>query len=309
MKTINNNRIVEFDIARGVAVFLMIIQHSWLLIFVHFVHNQYLDLFFFTLGTVLVAPLFLFLLGVNSIKSRRNLFIRGLWLVLLGYLLSALRFYIPITLGSYFGIISNPENIIYHFEPIYYLLQIDIFQVAGLSLIGIAILKKWHINKDYYLVLAFIISFISPLLWQLNVSNIFLDPFIGKHLYVVFPFFPWFIYSLVGFYFGSLFLESKDKVSFYKKTVSKIFLIFISGLSLFIMEFIFSGFSYARHGFGASLLFISLIIYWLAFIKDNHHRLSIKNINILTFISKNVSVIYFISWLFIAWLGVYLSID
>lgn len=309
MKVINSKRIVEFDIARGIAVFLMIIQHAWLLIFVHFINNQYLDLFFFTLGTVLVAPLFLFLLGINSIKSRRNLLVRGIWLILLGYLLSALRFYIPIALGSYWGVIPNPENIIYHFKPIYYLLQVDIFQVAGLSLICISMCKKWHLKKDYYLVLALVASLLSPLLWQINVSNIFLTPFIGTGLYVVFPFFPWFVYSLVGFYFGSLLLEADNKTNFYKETLDKIGLIFIFGLMLALIEFIFSGFSYSHHGFGSSLLFISVIIYWLAFIKSNYHRLSLKIINILTFISKNVSIIYFVSWLLIAWLSIYLSID
>ena len=309
-------RYPEFDIARGVAIILMILQHSWLLIFSNFANNPYLNYFFFNLGTVLAAPVFLFLMGANIINSRRNnprdLVIRGFQLIFLGYILSALRFFLPIILGQYFGVIANPENIIYKVQPIYYLLEVDILQVAGLSLLGIALLKWRKVKYESYLLLALVVSLISPLLWQLNFSDsIFkylFDSFFGTNRFVVFPFFPWFFYPLVGVYFGDLLLKTKNKVDFYKSCFIKLIPVIIFGFIFFLISFNFSGLSYSQHGIGSSLLFVSIVIYWLAIIYLNYQKLSIKILNALTFLSKNVTLIYFIQWLLIAWTAILISI-
>ena len=136
-------------------------------------------------------------MGVNIIKSRHvaphQLITRGLKLIFLGYALSALRFFIPIILGQHFGLIANPDNIIYKFNPIYYLLQVDILQVAGLSLITIALLKWQRVKYDYYLVLAFIVALLAPFLVQINISGFFqyfLDPFWGGRSLCSFSVFP-----------------------------------------------------------------------------------------------------------------------
>lgn len=306
----------EFDIARGVAIFLMILQHSWLLIFSNFVNNSNLDYIFYISGTFLVAPVFLFLMGASIENSRHNqpydLATRGLQLIILGYILSALRFFLPIVLGQYFGIINNPENIIYKIQPIYYLLQVDILQVAGLSLLAIALLKWRKVKYEFYLVVALFVSLISPLLYQLNFSNsgfkYLFDIFFGTADYVTFPFFPWFFYPLVGVYFGNLLFKTKNKIDFYKGIFIKLIPIIIIGFIFFIINFDFSTPSYSRHSIGSSLLETSIILYWLAIIYLNYKKLSIKIINILTCWSKNVTLIYFVQWLLIAWLAIFISV-
>lgn len=312
MKTLKDKRIVEFDIARGVAIILMIIQHVWLLLFSPLVNNSYLDFSFFILGTVLAAPAFLFLMGanvVNSHKSKPNqLFTRGLELVVAGYCLSALRFFLPIVLVQHFGLIANPETIIYKFPPLYYFLEVDIFQVAGLSLMAIALLKWRQVKYDYYLVVALIVALIAPLLWQITGSNYLFDPFWGKANYVVFPFFPWFFFPLIGVYFGNLLLKAKNKTDFYKSCFSKLIPVIGAGLLFLLVDVSFSDFSYSHHNVGASLIFVSITIYWLAIIYLNYQKLSVKVINILTILSKNVTLIYIVQWLVIAWGAIYLNI-
>ncbi len=310
-------RYIEFDIARGVAVILMILQHFFYILFSNFISNYYLKYFIFSLGTVLVAPVFLFLMGANIANSRNfepyKIFIRGLKLILLGYCLSALRFFLPIILCQYLGINLDLEHIIYGLKPIEYLLEVDILQVAGLSLLVIAFLKWKKVKYDYYLILAFFVILISPLLDQITFSTASLtylfDPLLGRAPYVLFPFFPWFFYSLVGVYFGNLLLKVKDKKYFYKNIFVKLLPLIILGIFFSAMSNDFSPASFYHHNFGASLLFISLVIYWLAFIYLNYQNLSIKIIRPLVFLSKNVTVIYIIQWLIIAWTAILINIS
>lgn len=312
----SSKRDVSFDIARGIAIFLMILQHGWLIIVSGYVNNNWLDLIFFLLGTVLVAPIFLFLMGVNTVKSRYNkpkdLFKRGILLIFLGYSLSALRFFLPIILAEHFGLIAAPEDIIYEFSPLYYLLEVDILQVAGLSLIMIALLKWRKIKYNYYLIIAVLISLISPILWQLKFTssslNLLVAPFWGTDYYVVFPFFSWSLYSLVGVYFGNLLLKSKNKKEFYKDCLTKITPLGVISLIFLILDSLVFDSSYNCHSLGYNLLLVSIIITWLAVINLNYHKISVKLINILTVWSKNVTIIYFVQWILIAWTAILINI-
>lgn len=310
-------RNVGFDVARGIAVFLMIFQHFYLLILGGRVNNEWLSFSFFLLGTFLVAPVFLFLMGVNVITSRHNkpkqLFKKGLFLIILGYLLSFLRFFLPLVIADNFGLIANFEDIIYKFEPIYYLLEVDIFQVAGLSLWVIAFLRWRKTSIKYYLFFALLLSLLSPLFWMITFRSqtitLLTDPLWGKSSYVVFPFFSWAVYSLVGVYFGKKILENKNKIEFYQKCFNKSVIFLIPGLLLFLIDFLFFDYSYARHGFGYNFLFIVIIIIWLSWLNLRSYKIPSKVTNTLTFFSKNVSYIYFIQWVIIGWLAVFINLN
>lgn len=307
-------RYVEFDIARAVAIVLMILQHSWLLIFSGLANSLFLDSSAFILGTILVAPVFLFLMEANVINSHRQepryLLIRGLKLVVIGYGLSALRFFLPITLGQYLGIFNNLEKVIYGWRPIEYLLEVDILQAAGLSLIVIALLRWRQIKYDYYLLIAFVAAFIPPFLWQLNISGppqYLTAPFWGTEASALFPLFPWIFYPLVGVYFGHLLSKSANKDVFYKDCFTKLWPVFILGIIFILLSPSSFILSYYHHSLGVSLIFVTIVIYWLAVIRLNYQKLSAKVINILTIWSKNLTLIYIIQWLLIAWIALALS--
>ncbi|MCX6795251.1 MAG: heparan-alpha-glucosaminide N-acetyltransferase domain-containing protein [Candidatus Falkowbacteria bacterium] len=310
------SRNIEFDIARGVAIFLMIFQHVWLIIFSGLVKNKIFENIAFFSGTVLVAPVFLFLMGASLTYSRRNsacdLCRRGFQLIILGYALSALRFFLPLLLCRYLGLITNPEDVIYKFPLINYLLEVDILQVAGLSLLGIAFLKWRQIKMSNYLIIAFVVALVSPVLSQINLSSsvffYLLSPFFGADRYVVFPFFPWFVYSLVGFYFGSLLKSTENVREFYSSLGVKMVPLILLGSFFLFIGYDFQELSYTHHGIGPSLLFIVAVIYWLGIIHFNYHRLSPKIISTLTLWSKYVTPIYVVQWLLIAWTAILINI-
>jgi uncharacterized membrane protein len=305
-------RNIEFDVARGIAIFLMIIQHTWQLIFSGFFHSSTLDSAVLFVAIIFGAPVFLFLMGANIVSSHnsdpRSLFFRGLKLIIFGYALSFFRFYLPLILLQYFGIIENPERIIYHLRPLDYLLEIDIFQVAGLSLVGISLLRWQKIRPVYYLVIALIVALISPMLFQLNFVNPVLvylvEPFFGVAEYVLFPFFPWFVYSLIGFYFGTILIKVNDKKRFYQNALLKMIPIFYLGFILLLVDPNLSSLSFWRHNLGSVLMMGSFVVFWLGIINFNYYRLSDKFLSILTFCSKNVTVIYVIQWIALAWFAI-----
>src|SRR5262245_23553064 len=96
-------RIRAFDLARGLAVVDMILVHvlwhwgrpaTW---------SSPIGQAIALVGGPIGPPMFMFLMGASlpfsSRGSTRNLVVRGLWLVWLGYLLNVLRGVIPASLG------------------------------------------------------------------------------------------------------------------------------------------------------------------------------------------------------------------
>jgi len=303
---------LEIDLARGIAIFVMIIQHGWVMFANAPVANSLVGAVMVLLGTVPAAPVFLFLMGMNVINSQRStprrLFFRGLKLVGLGYVLSAVRFFLPIVIGQQLGLV-NPAEVAYQWPPIQYLFQVDILQVAGLSLMGIAFLKHQQVKYSNYVLFALIVALISPLMWQINFSSETLkylfDPFFGTGIYVAFPFFSWFVYPLVGVYFGSLLKQAKNKAEFYRQAIKKLPGLIIAGifLSFFSVNSEFS--VYYHHGIGASFLFIAFVVAWLSIIHFNHHLLLPRVRDKLVFWSRNVTLIYCLQWIVIGWLAVF----
>ena len=316
IKIVSKNREKALDIARGVAIILMILQHFWLMVVSGYVNNEWLNFFFFLSGTVLAAPVFLFLMGVNVNNSQHNtpgyFFKRGVLLIFAGYLLSSLRFFLPIILAQHFNLITNPEDVIYKIKPIYYLLQVDILQLAGLSLILISFLKKIKVDFKYYSIIALIIALISPFLWGLSFNSLWLnliaDLFWGTSIYVVFPFFSWSFYPLIGVYFGSLLKESKNKLEFYKKSLNIFGIFSLFSLFLFFADLIFLNSTYYHQGIFFNLFFTFIVIIWLSFIALNYQKLPNKLVGFLTILSRNVTSIYFIQWILIGWLAVAINI-
>jgi len=305
-------RYIELDILRGIAIFLMILQHSWLIFSNQNVSGSLFSVLAVLTGTMPAAPIFLFLLGMNIVNSRKSgpkkLAVRGLKLIVLGYALSALRFFLPIILGHSLGVV-NPALVAYGWTPLEYLLEVDIFQVAGLSLVAIAFFKRQKVKYQYYPFFAVLIALISPLLWPISFSNPILAylsaPFFGTERYVLFPFFSWFFYPLAGFYFGNLLSRAGERAEFYKKAFANLVPIVILALIYVISIPSFPFTDYFHHGLGTCVLFSALIIYLLGIIYLHQRRWPDRIKNKLIFWSRNVTAIYVIQWLLIGWLAVF----
>jgi len=234
MKSDDNkkSRIKYLDIAKGLAILFMFTQHCMI------IHEKtagegsnILGNIFILLGTAPAAPVFMLILGVFLMSSKANLqknISRGLKLILLGYLLNLIRFTIPLLIEGHIGLQYVARE-----TPLSMFLAIDILQLAGLSIIIGALSKRLINNKVIAPLTIFSILIISPFLWIKfgDIPSLSILWGNGKNIY--FPFFPWFIYPLLGMYMSKYLLD-KDKI---KKHLKNLTIIGIFVLTLGILLF------------------------------------------------------------------------
>lgn len=272
-------RVEYLDTLRGLAIFFMIMQHAFL---VHEIgagdSNNIISVIFVALGTWPAAPVFMVVLGIFLMRSKKPskvLMLRGLKLLALGYLLNFVRFTIPL-------LIANDNN------AFILIFEIDILQLAGLSFILLAGLRKIAQNKLLFPIIMILIAFVSPYIW--NDFNYLTDPFIGSSELVSFPVFPWIIYPMLGMYL------SNTLISLNKQRIIKLLL---ASFSLALIGVLTIGqhtiFDYPQHTFDMHFLVIAfvlvyfLIIYWLTN-KFGYPK-------ILSLWSENITQIYILQWI------------
>ncbi len=290
------NRVEYLDIARGIAIFFMFTQHA---ILMHeYDAGEGADLIgniFLLLGTAPAAPIFMFIMGVFIMRSSANLntaISRGLKIFLLGYILNFLRLTLPI-------LIVGPENValLENETPLELFLMVDILQLAGLSLIAGALLKK-YVSPQFYPLIILTIIFTSPFLWGSFNNHWSLMTLWGKGENVIFPFFAWFIFPLLGMYLSRYALNIRQLKDF-----KKMLIIGVIGtvISLGLMNFFPIG-DYSRNHPALNLFLLSFIILWVPLCYWLNQKMKGTWIQKqLLFWSKNVTSIYFIQWLLFGW--------
>jgi uncharacterized membrane protein len=214
---VGTGRVRAFDLARGLAILFMIGVHVlWHWGSPAAVASPVGQAISF-LGGPTGAPTFMFLMGASLPFSSRSTFswlaARGAWLVFLGYLLNMLRGVIPAILGTAAGIVT-PEQIA-PFTPWYLLTTVDIHQMAGLSLIAIAVLRGWSRPGWLWLGLGGALVLASPWLRSVQFGTPLLDgpltPVLGSAPNVYYAVVPWLFYPLAGAVFGSILARSADR--------------------------------------------------------------------------------------------------
>ena len=286
------SRILYLDLAKALAILFMIMQHCMI------IHERsagegesILANIFVLLGTAPAAPVFMLVMGIFLMSSgssfQKNIF-RGIKLILLGYLLNLLRFTIPLLITGAAGFQYTAGE-----TPLSMFLSIDILQLAGLSMIVGSLFKK-TINKKVFPVIILFILLVSPFLWsQFGNSSLF-SILWGNAKNVYFPFFPWFIYPLLGMYMSKYLLDIQ-KIN---KNLKKISLIGIVTIVLGILFFDFFPIGdYHRSGAAIHSLIIGFIFLWLpiCFRLANKFKEG-KIVKVFSFWSKNVTAVYFIQW-------------
>ncbi len=316
MEKIKRERLEFVDLARGMAVIFMIAVHVLMVYANNTVKESPFGVIVEFLGGPPAAPVFMFLMGLSFIyASKKDLkasVFRGLKMFLAGYILNFFRALPIYALNEYAQEILNGSGI----ENISYVTLItivDILQLAGLSIIILALIREFKVNKYIVLSTAIVISLISPMLWGINTNNPLInfvfDLFWGDNPVsgfientVAFPLFPWVAFPLLGYFLGTMITESgsKDKVLLYSLIPGGAS--FIVGLALLAnnFDYHFNDYYHARIG---SMLFMSgFIVIWL-FLCNVLVR-QIKNnpiFNGVYYLSKSVTNIYFIQWVVILW--------
>ncbi len=308
---INRGRQIELDLARGLAVLFMVLIHVQEYFANAAAKETNLAHVIDFLGGVPAAPVFMFLLGIGIIYTRkdspRDFFRRGALLLLAGYGLNLLRGFLPN--GLNFLVFKNG----YYYEAaVGTLFYVDIFQFSGLAMMMFGLIKWKKPSNAVIAVSAVGLGVLNYLLSGLKVSSFglssFLSLFWGSSELSFFPFLTWAFYPLAGYLFGTLLIRCTNKDRFY-------LLSFVSAASALALGYYIFGYlleleiglsadyAYYHHQLLGNLLFTAFVIAWLSMFHLLGKVIPKPVGQTISRWSRNVSEIYFIHWLLIGWLA------
>jgi uncharacterized membrane protein len=302
-------RVRGFDLARGLAVFFMILVHVlW--------HWGTPDTWTTPIGEAIsylagptATPVFLFLIGASLGAAQRSgtgtLVGRGLWLFALGYLLNLLRGVIPFTLGTATGVITEAQ--VAPYNAWWLGTTVDLHHVVGLSLIAIALLRARVQPGWLWLALAGSLILVAPWLRAVTFGSPLLDapltPLLGSAPNVYYAFVPWLAYPLVGAIFGSMMARSPDRTALFRRAaVVGVCLLLIGGALIAIQQPSFDVYTYWRQPASFAVAIMGIILVWLA-VCDLVSRRHWADRGLAFFYgwSDRVIAIYFTHWIIVGW--------
>ncbi|MHB1921593.1 MAG: hypothetical protein ACYCOO_05090, partial [Chitinophagaceae bacterium] len=240
-----------------------------------------------------------------SRNSLRQVGSRAAGLLALGYLLNFLKFIPPFLLG---GI---PPRMLsdYQFSPglagaTQLLFLGDILQLAALSLILLALIRRLPFYPLWALALAAWILWEAPAFSTLHSSNPILnyplDLLFGNGPQVFFPVFPWAAYPLTGLALGYG-LQHIPNI-FQRMGKWGLGLILVAGV-LGFFEPGFFGRNIYRTTPAGTLYHLGIVLIWLFLV---HRVVEVVPENsffdLLTYLSRHITRIYFIQWVLVCWM-------
>jgi surface polysaccharide O-acyltransferase-like enzyme len=303
-------RLRFLDLARGLAIVFMVLQHVQLLFAVDSGEHSAVGLTFLLLGTAPAAPVFMvamgFLFGSSSKAGVRYGVVRGLQLFAMGYVLNALRFTLPLLLNG------DPRLDEFFGSPWVPLLEVDILQLAGLSLMVLGPVKRYVRGPWIVVVAAAAIAVVAPLLWG-GPGSPALDPLWGTGEWVSFPLFPWLAYPLLGLALARFTARAPSASRLLRVwTLTGAALIVVGALLMLLVPdagAILAVGDYFRSGLQVQLILAGFVLLWLAALWWLDRSLSWRVVpRYLTSLSRNITAIYVIQWLLIGWLAIALGV-
>lgn len=311
-------RVAAVDLARGAAVLFMIAVHVQMVYAAPDTAHSPLGVLVDFAGGPLAAPVFMFLMGLSfPLSSKKNFarsLLRGMKILLSGYVLNFFRLVLPIWIGR-----MVPEGAtafgldIASLDYGTLLLIGDILQFAGIAIIILAVLERFAVPSWIVAAAAATISLTAPFLWPIAIDMPVLrhatDLLWGNHplpgLYenaVCFPAFPWLAFPLAGLILGRILKRSEHPVKILERTWIAGIVIAIPGAIILAIDFErqFNDYYHAR--FGSVCAMIGIVLIWLSLcsLVDKYvHAERIKAF--FGECSRNVTIIYVVQWIIIAW--------
>ncbi len=313
--TEQKQRVYSLDLARGLAVVFMIFIHTLDTYSTFQVKHSLGGWFIGFFGGPPGAPVFMALMGASSYYSRHTDLSsgvrRGVKIILLGYLLNLLRNTLPALWAAHFAPSSVPAAIFNYMELF---LELDILQFAGLSLIAMALLRKYQVNRYALLAMAAAVALAAPALWGIG-SEI---PFLGRALdflwgnrpstedclgnLVSFPFFPWFSYVLLGMFIGDTLTRSRDINATFRRFGLAGLLVIVIMLPLLLPRFLYHLGDYYHSRPAIILLHSGFVLFWLCLCQTAVSKIPMNAVFRLLFgWSMDVNRIYMIQWVLVMW--------
>jgi len=312
-------RIRFIDLARGLALLFMVSVHVLEEMTSPAVQGSWFGRVVEFLGGPPAAPVFMFLMGVAFLMSRRNdirsSVVRGLKLLALGYLLNLLRGTVPALLGLQLGTFDMSE--IEPWTPSVLFWTVDILQFAGLALMILPFVLRYVKRPLHWLALALVVGIVSPYLWgrvpDVPVLEQLLDLLWGDGVAVAFPVFPWLFYPLCGMAFGHWLLRAGERQGVPGggpqpvRSLTPTTLIGIACLAagslIILTDYQAQMGDYYRVGPGVLIWIAGFILAWLHLCRLVVDRVAaFPPLRVLYFWSAGVTAFYFIQWIVIGWL-------
>lgn len=300
--TKKTERLRSLDLARGMAVFFMIL--------VHVLENYGNDGVYGTiigrvvefLGEAPAAPVFMFLMGFffvyPSDKGMKVNVIRGAKIMALGYLLSFMRYTFPEALGiTHYG---------GGFEFSSFIWEVDILQFAGLAMILLAVIRHFLPWPRTWFLLAVLAAVSSPLLWGISsgvsVIDWILDLLWGKYEEVWFPIFPWIAFPLLGMAFRYFIKTENGNLGMGRRIPILGAVALAAGLWISYLNPEYHIGDYYRSGPGGIIWMCGFVIIWLFLCEVALRKIPDNRVfRLLEYWSRYVTTIYFVQWIIIGW--------
>lgn len=289
------------DLLKGFAVFLIVPVHI-LETFINYPGRESLfGKILLLLGGPVAVPLFMIIMGyfvAMSKKSTAQNMLRGVLIFILGIFLN---------IGLNFHLLLKIWTEGWKFDPLQAIFGVDIFYLAGLSIIILSVIKTLKYGQQW-IALALILfvsgstSYFNEILMVTERNYIL--PFIGgEYSWSYFPLFPWLAYPLIGF----LFQKTETKIREFIQKQKVVSSVIISVVLIWVIFYSKSGFEttinlsgYYHHTFLFFLWTLGVDILWVMlmwFIVQKFSEFPV--IVFLRWLGKNITAFYIIQWLII----------
>jgi hypothetical protein len=303
-------RILSLDLARGFTVMFIAPVHTMLLFSRTSVHQSWLGVIFRFISEGPGAQLFMLLMGISfalsAKKDNKTVLKRAFQILAIGYLLNVLKFGLPFLFGllpaqflNYLAV-DNDRN-----GFIQLVCTGDILQLAGISLIVLLICYRLFPYRFMYFIIAIATCFISPMLWDLKSNHVLFNSLLqligGQPPRVFFPLFPWLVYPMFGMYVGYL-IKGGIKIRIPKLWTATI----IAGTTAIIIYHFSQNYnegSFYRTSPVGTIFHLLILLVWLYAWQLNSKWIPANRFFVLLcWLSKHITLIYFVQWIFIFWL-------
>ena len=302
-------RVKEMDIARGLTVFIMPAVHVLMINADPATQVSLAGKFFGFLAEGPGAQLFMLLMGLSLTLSKKKkpgrLLKKIILLFAAGYLLNFLKFDLPLLAGTMPGAFLKDLQLSPGTGALIQLFLLgDILQFAAIGLLLSWLIYQLPRYPFWALVTAAIVIAVSPVTPRHLSTCIILghvtNLLFGYNRFVYFPVFPWLCYPLTGLFLGHYLLKSPH---FYSGCCIAGIVLIITGKLICLF---FPGpdcDNFYRTGIGGSLYHVGFVLVWLflihlvvCYLPANHFC------KFLEWLSRQITVVYFIQWILIFWL-------
>lgn len=274
------------------------------------------------IGSSFSAPMFMFAMGVGLIYSKsatpERVFIRGLQIFGLSYVLNICRFLIPYLIG--YMISGDTGQFI---DPLWYrVFGNDILQFAGLSLMCIAGFMHIKASPQGMFGISSVMAVCGHLLNDYDAgspaANVLLGYVIGTSdpaglVISDFPLLNWMIFPVSGYCFGRILLHARDKRILYLRLSLPCLIISLIYFSI-ALHYNYGTFGEGQNCYyhmilpdiaGNVLLCTGMMAVWYVVSEYIPDLL----MNFLTEVSMNITSVYCVHWVFVRFItNVYLYI-